>query len=186
MSDFIIASPPPPQRRAYMPDSTSQTHLSPRRIVDPLHRFCELIKGSKGARPDLDPCAALGDIVEALTRYVLDDGQDGLVLPWDPFLISYVNPPYETETMAEFTNRCRRHRKHGAALALLPAQKTEKLAWQRDVLPVARRICFVDGRLTFLGAKNQAPFPSAVALWADEDDFAKAFDEAFGDVGVIR
>lgn len=182
MSDHIIEAPE--TGRAYMPDSSSMTHLTPPRITDPLHHFCSLVPGHD-ARPDLDPCAADGDIVNARTRYLLSRGQDGLVLPWD-FEVIFVNPPYDTDPLAEFTNRCRIHRKHGVAIGLLPAQKTEKLAWQRDVLPVAAKVCWVDGRLTFLGARNQAPFPSAVACWAERGVYVDAFVKAFELVGVIR
>lgn len=184
MTDFILDAPTE-QGVAYMPSSKTQTHLTPMRVIEPLRDFCRRV-GLASGRPLLDPCAADGDLVEASTRYILDAGQDGLVLPWAPFRIVYVNPPYSTEELAAFTLRCRKQRKHGAAIALLPAQKTEKLAWQRDVFPVAARICFIDGRLTFHGASNQAPFPSALALWADDPVLIDAFENAFGLLGCMR
>lgn len=166
----------------YMPESKSQRHLTPRLIIDAMHEFF-------GGPPDLDPFSApleywidvgcTHDLIGAKTNYLPPNG-DGLKDPY--FGKVYGNPPYELETLEEACTRFRKHRQHGEVVALLPAHKTEKTFWQTSVLMAAAQVCFVSGRLTYLGDKHQAPFPSAVVLWGPHAR-VPAFNTAFSHVG---
>lgn len=166
----------------YVPQAKSQRHLSPRLIIDATHVFF-------GGVPDLDPFSAplsywqdLGydrDLVGAKTKY-LPPHSDGLVDPYHGKI--YGNPPYAIETLDAACTRFRKHRNAGEVVALLPAHKTEKVFWQTSVLMAASQVCFVSGRLTYLGDKNQAPFASVVVFWGPQERVA-AFSEAFGHVG---
>lgn len=64
-------------------------------------------------------------------------------------------------------------------IALLPARvdtKWFRYAWEADAL------CFWYGRLTFLGAEANAPFPSVFAYWGKH---RYRFAAAFADAGKI-
>jgi hypothetical protein len=64
------------------------------------------------------------------------------------------------------------------AIALVPA-RTDTQWWQRlrDY-----HVCFITGRLKFIGNTDPAPFPSAVFyLGGDTDEFVHAFED-FGDI----
>jgi hypothetical protein len=166
----------------YMPESKSQRHLTPELIIDAVHTFF-------GGPPDLDPFAAplqfwkdagcTHDLINARVNYLLPHN-DGLVDPY--FGNVYANPPYALETLTEAAVRLRQHRDQGEVVALLPAHKTEKSFWQVSVLMAAAQVCFVSGRLKYLGDKHQAPFPSAVIFWGPAVR-VPAFNEAFGHVG---
>ena len=166
----------------YMPESKSQRHLTPELIIDAMHDFF-------GGPPDLDPFSAplqywkdVGfdrDLIGAKTNYLPPDGNG---LTDDYFGKVYGNPPYEVDTLTEACTRFRKHRDTGEVVALLPAHKTEKTFWQTSVLMVAAQICFISGRLTYLGDEYQAPFPSCVVLWGPQRRVAE-FNRAFGHVG---
>ena len=58
--------------------------------------------------------------------------------------------------------------KHDSTVVILiPARPDTKL-WQDVIFPNANQICFVRGRLKFGGAKESAPFPSAVVVFSKE------------------
>ncbi len=122
---------------------------------------------------DLDPCANCDRTVPARSHFT--EAEDGLSRPWHGRI--YMNPPYGRQIgpwieklVTEFESG-----RTTEALALVPARVDT--AWFRrlSVFPVA----FWRGRISFIGsdgARNPAPFPSAiVALGVPVDAFAKAF-----------
>lgn len=125
---------------------------------------------------DLDPCADPGKRVPALNHFTKDD--DGLSRPW--FGRVYMNPPYG-RTVADWVGYLVGQYEHGdvtEAIVLLPARPdTQWWKMLRD-FPV----CFVEGRLTFIGNDDPAPFPSALFYIGQEiDKFYHHFVD-FGDV----
>lgn len=74
----------------------------------------------------------------------------------------FCNPPYGPG-IGQFLSRA-----HEARLAvfLIPARTDTR--WFHDiVIPKAREIRFLRGRLKFGGSKNNAPFPSMVVIFED-------------------
>lgn len=126
----------------------------------------------------LDPCGNPGSIVHAVREYRLDRGEDGLRLPWAVGGLCFVNPPYG-DAIGAFTRRMAREGAAGVEIiGLLPA-RVDTAWWQRDVV-TADAICFWSGRLKFLGARDSAPFPSAIAYWGPQ---VERFVEVFAPYG---
>ncbi len=127
---------------------------------------------------DLDPCAT-AENAKAPKYYTRE--QEGLLQPW--FGKVWINPPYGrgigrwVAAAAEQTLRLGLFKAlEGLELSaipfhlpdlvvmLLPA-RTDTRWWHDYVIPYASEIRFIRGRLKFGGAKNSAPFPSALVIF---------------------
>jgi len=98
----------------------------------------------------MDPCP-LGGIA---------DGRATLFLNWRDERV-FCNPPYGPGIRA-FLERAYEAR---VAVFLLPA-RTDTRWFHEIILPEAREIRFIKGRLKFGGSKNSAPFPSMVVIFS--------------------
>jgi hypothetical protein len=154
--------------------SERDTWNTPQLIVD-------IVRQVGGGRIALDPCGNAGSIVGADREYRLENGDDGLRDPWTVGGLVYVNPPYGRE-IGPWVERCYDQARLGApVIALLPARPDTR--WFRSCWKAAA-ICFIRGRLTFLGAPSPAPFPSVLVYWGTWTD---DFHEACADLGhVVR
>jgi len=127
---------------------------------------------------DLDPCSDGGEPpnVPAHTHYTAAD--DGLTHPWHGRV--YMNPPYGREIGDWVEKLCAEHEagRVTEAIALLPS-RTDTQWWRRLRMYL---VCFVQGRLTFVGSQDPAPFPSAV-FYLGQD--TARFCCAFGQLGDI-
>ncbi|GEM_PF-1725398 len=123
---------------------------------------------------DLDPCSnSLTDpVVPAKRHFTADD--DGLRWQWHGR--TYMNPPYGRQIDSWIAKLCEEHEagRVTEAIALVPA-RTDTQWWLRlRDYPV----CFIQGRLTFGGNSDPAPFPSAVFYLGEEiGNFYRAFYE---------
>ncbi len=129
----------------------------------------------------LDPCSNPTSIVKARTAWSLENGDDGLAHSWIAYAgreLVYVNPPYGRE-IAAWMAHC--FDNAGEVIALVPARTDAR--WFASYCWAASRICFVRGRLKFLGAPSSAPFPSAVVYWGQR--YAQRFAEVFGEIGKV-
>lgn len=108
----------------------------------------------------LDPCAT-EENHKAPKFYTRE--QDGLKQDWGGEVI-WCNPPYG-RTIGEWIKRCAEHQ--GIAVMLIPA-RTDTRWWHQYINgnPNAS-VHFIKGRLKFGGAKNSAPFPSAIVIFAN-------------------
>lgn len=98
---------------------------------------------------DLDPCPLGGD----------RGGLSPLWCDWRGKRV-FINPPYGP-SIRDWLGRAAEAR---VAVYLLPARTDT--AWFHDlVLPLAREIRFIRGRLKFGGAKHGAPFPSMIVVF---------------------
>jgi hypothetical protein len=127
---------------------------------------------------DLDPCSEGGEPpnVPAHAHYTAAD--DGLAHSWHGRI--YMNPPYGREISDWVEKLCSEYEvgQVTEAIALVPS-RTDTRWWRRlREYPV----CFVQGRLTFVGSQDPAPFPSAVFYLGR--DIAR-FCRAFGDLGDV-
>lgn len=94
-----------------------------------------------------------------LARY-WDVTSDGLAQPWEGERV-WCNPPYGREQRRWIEKAHRREAE--VAVLLLPA-RPDTAAWQDWILPSAE-VRFLRGRIRFVGAKDSAPFPSAIVIW---------------------
>jgi len=100
-------------------------------------------------RFDFDPCPLGGS----------QDGLSRLFTRWDGRRV-FCNPPYGPE-IRKFLERAFEAE---IAVYLLPARTDTK--WFHElVLPHAKEIRFIRGRLKFGDAENSAPFPSMIVIY---------------------
>lgn len=128
--------------------------LTPSYLVEPLGGF------------DLDPCGAPGHALAERT-YQIDDGEDGLELPWEGRV--WLNPPYGKQT-EPFLKKMVQHG-HGTALIFA---RTETKSFHENVWQAATSCLFLRGRVSFLHsdgskASANAGAPSVLVAYGVED-----------------
>jgi hypothetical protein len=133
---------PGPSRLSRVLFSSLSPHwATPKAVYDELN---------KEFRFDFDPCP-LGESTA--------DGAAPLLTPWAGRRV-FCNPPYD-RGIASFLERAT---EAAVAVFLLPA-RTDTKWFHNLVIPNAREIRFIKGRLKFGNAKNSAPFPSMVCIY---------------------
>ena len=147
--------------------SKSDEHYTPKEIV-------ALVKACFGGVIDLDPCCNPGPPnVTAKRHYRKQD--DGLSMHWCGN--TFANPPYGADVV-HWVRKAIEEFQTGRteAIILLLAARTDT-AWFNALAGFP--VCFLRGRLTFVGNKDAAPFPSAVFFLSEQapDIFAATFDE---------
>jgi hypothetical protein len=148
---------------------------TPPPIVELVHRLGPI---------DLDPCGHPESVVGARRQYLLERGEDGLVLPWAGFY--YCNPPYSRGNLDRWLARCREQAAAGArGIALVPSDTSTR--WWHYEVRRATAFCLLSKRARFLGAVSGSPkFGSALIYWGPRPEaFAAATREA-GWVFVVR
>ena len=149
--------------------SESPEHYTPPEIV-------ELVAECLG-EIDLDPCSNPERTIPAKIHYTAKD--DGLSQSWSGTV--YMNPPYGDGIEQWVEKLCQEHERAGGvseAIALVPARPdTQWFKCLRNYV-----CCFVEGRLTFGGNTDPAPFPSAIFYLGD--DIGKFYDyfQSVGDI----
>ena len=128
--------------------------LTPTYLVEPLGKF------------DLDPCGAPGHTLAERT-YQIDDGEDGLELPWEGRV--WLNPPYGKQAES-FLKKMVQHG-HGTALIFA---RTETKSFHENVWQAATACLFLRGRVSFLHsdgskASANAGAPSVLVAYGVED-----------------
>lgn len=108
---------------------------------------------------------------------------DGLSFDWTRLAeggLTFLNPPYG-RAIVPWTRKLRLEGAAGCELVALVPARTDTAWWQDDITTAAA-VCFWRGRLKFVGAKDAAPFPSALAYWGRR---VEAFARVFGARGWI-
>jgi len=151
--------------------SETPEHYTPASVI-------ELVVACLG-EIDLDPCSNPGTPnVPAKVHYTVAD--DALQQPWGGRI--YMNPPYGREIDTWISKLCAEYERRDngvtAAIALLPARTDTQWFKRLRNYPC----CFVEGRLTFIGNEDPAPFPSAVFYLGDN---IEQFCHCFHDLGDI-
>lgn len=123
--------------------SASDRWATPRAVYDALNAEFAF---------DFDPCPLDGEV----------DGRSGLFCEWSGRRV-FCNPPYGPE-LRKFLERASEAE---LAVFLIPA-RTDTRWFHEIVLPQAKEIRFIKGRLKFGDAKNSAPFPSMVVVFSAE------------------
>jgi hypothetical protein len=108
----------------------------------------------------LDPCSNATSIVRARTKWTVE--HDGLPRDWRGRGLVYVNSEYG-DALPKWVEKCDGEASRGVEILSLFPARTDTQWFER-----ARKraiIALLRGRLKFLGARDSAPFPSAVAYW---------------------
>lgn len=121
--------------------------------------FVEPISNAVGGF-DLDPCASeYSDIAEInLTK------DDGGLRQWSGTV--WMNPPYSE--VADWMRHAETQHAHGFTdliVCLVFARTSTQ--WFHKYVSKADLVCFVEGRLKFGGAEDNAPAPSMVVVYGD-------------------
>lgn len=96
-----------------------------------------------GVEFDLDPCSPPGGLPWVPAQRALSIEDDGLRQRWNGRV--WLNPPYGKETGAWVEKLSH----HGDGIALVFARTDT--AWFQAHVPYASRLCFIRGRLAFVG-----------------------------------
>jgi len=91
----------------------------------------------------------------------LNPETDGLSRPWGN--VSFCNPPYGRKIKDWLIKGYVEYLSGKTVVFLLPSRTDT--AWWHDIVMKSDDIRFLRGRLKFGGAKNSAPFPSAVVVF---------------------
>lgn len=87
-------------------------------------------------------------------------GNGGLEREWGTR--TFVNPPYSQ--LKAWIKKGYEESQKGKTVVMLIPSRTDTVAWH-DYVMKAKEIRFIKGRLKFGGAKNSAPFPSAIVIF---------------------
>lgn len=91
--------------------------------------------------------------------------EDGLKQPWEG--VVWCNPPYG-RTIGEWVRKASEAAKAGAVVVMLIHARTDT-RWFHDYIYGKAEIRFLRGRLKFGGSKNNAPFPSMVVVFKEDE-----------------
>lgn len=132
----------------------------------------------------LDPCSNATSLVGAKLEFRLDQGDDGLALPWYVRGLVFVNPPYSRGNLLKWAEKIHEQAQgHAEIIALVPA-KIETRYWKAHFWH-ADLICFPSRRIRHYvdGApRGSGRFPSALCYFGHRPE---AFRKAFSEFGVI-
>lgn len=133
----------------------------------------------------LDPCAD-DEKSHHFAAINVTEAEDGLSHDWAAYgdAIIFVNPPYGN-ALNEWVEMCCDFGEDGAEIVLLAPSRTDT-RWFRKATSSADGRVLWHGRITFEGADNSAPFPSACWYWgSDPWLFCSVFADV-GEVAVLR
>jgi len=102
----------------------------------------------------------------SLCDYYMDEETDALSIKWQYYeQYVWLNPPYSK--CKEFLYKVVKESECGlyGCVVLVPA-RTDTVWWHEYVMPYASEVRFIRGRLKFQGAKDAAPFPSAIIVYS--------------------
>lgn len=99
----------------------------------------------------------------AKTGTYFTEEDDGLVQDWTD--TTWVNPPYGREIPKWVKKAYHESVLHKIVVVMLLPARTDT-AWFHDfIMPHAYEICFIRGRIRFVGTSNSAPFPSMIVVF---------------------
>ena len=88
-------------------------------------------------------------------------GSDGLITDWES--PAYINPPYGRE-IVKWTKKALEESNKGVHIIMLLPARTDTGWFHDHVLPNAKEIRFVRGRIKFEGYESGAPFPPMLVI----------------------
>ena len=111
----------------------------------------------------LDPCASEEN--HKCEKFYTEK-ENGLLQDWSGEVV-FCNPPYTAKEQDVWVKKCYEESKRATVVMLVPA-RTDTKRFHKYILPYAE-IRFLKGRLTFVGAKDPAPFPNMVVIFRPEE-----------------
>lgn len=127
-----------------------ETWATPPDIFDPLHTEF---------RFGLDACASPEN---RKCRRFFDKAQDALTRDWSRHGAVWCNPPYGRE-IGRWVAKAWHESQKGVTVVCLVAARTDT-AWWHDYA-MRGEVRFLRGRIRFVGARHNAPFPSAIVIF---------------------
>ena len=106
-------------------------------------------------------CDVAADILNAKCANYIDAAWDALTVPWSA--VNWCNPPYGREVWRWVFKAHLEALGGNTTVMLLPARTDT--AWFHAYIYGHYEIRFLRGRLTFVGAKSAAPFPSMIVVF---------------------
>lgn len=166
---------------------------TPKKALKPVRRFARLL----GLTIALDPAGHPKSIVKALRQYLLKRGEDGLKKSWRWVIdkgIIFCNPPYGCENgnthrpkslpwLLKMIKQQKKAKGRLHGVFLIAARTDSVKVFQNTVYKHANAVCYVRGRLKFIGAESGALFPSAFVYFGSRPDL---FRQAFKEVGHVE
>lgn len=144
-----------------------------------------------GSPVGVDPCSNENSLVKAVRSF--NKEQDGYRRSWvvgRAPRTAYFNPPYGDDTKGEKGLGSWITKAHSEwlvnrveSIGLLPARTSRKVFHELCYPPNAS-ICFIKGRMTFVGAPHPAPFPTCYVLFGRAVTHRK-FAEVFASRGTV-
>lgn len=116
----------------------------------------------KWYRFELDVCATPEN---AKCEHYFTKKENGLVQPWKGRC--WMNPPYGREIKLWVKKAYESGLNPGTVVVCLLPARTDTSWWHVYVIPYAKEIEFIRGRLKFSG-KGPAPFPSAMVIFGEK------------------
>ena len=107
---------------------------------------------------DLDPCAGAETYIGA-TNYRVENGEDGLLLPWSGFV--FCNPPFsmKEDWIAKMIN-------HGNGVLLLPERGSTP--WHGPCADTCKYHFTMGKKINFEGGSSSNPTGSTLFLFGDD------------------
>ena len=93
---------------------------------------------------DFDPCP--------LNKGVITPDKDGLLIDWGDR--NFINPPYSKELKEAFVRRALNESRKGKLCVLLIPSSTSTKLFHDVIIPNAKEIRFVKGRIKFIGTNS--------------------------------
>ncbi len=128
--------------------------------------FIRKLHNAIGDMFDLDPCSGAEPQPIARTRFTKE--MNGLAQSWSGFETVYVNPPYSD--LARWLKKIHREVSRDddppeLVMCLLPGNTSTQ--WFQRHATKAEYLCLIEGRLTFNGTDQSAPFASILVVYGD-------------------
>ena len=111
----------------------------------------------------LDVCALPENV--KCTRF-FSPQDDGLEQPWDG--VCWCNPPYGS-ALKRWVEKAAWESGRGVTTVMLLPARTDT-GWFHDYIKDKAEVRFLRGRIRFMGAKYNAPFPSMVAVFKGQQE----------------
>jgi site-specific DNA-methyltransferase (adenine-specific) len=118
----------------------------------------------------LDACA---DCNNAKCKIFFSESIDGLTQEWDDQTV-WINPPYNN-TKGWVQKAVEQHHRHGITVVMLIASRTGTKVWHESIVPYAKQVRFLKGRVKFVGATSGATFDSAIVVFSTKTHFHEKY-----------
>lgn len=111
--------------------------------------FLELVRGFYG-QIELDPAsnAVAQRTVQALDYYSIQEGRDGLLLPW-AYNNVFCNPPYSRDLIVKFVNKAVQESKADGTQIIMLVNSSTDTQWYHTLVEHSAALLLWRGRLKF-------------------------------------